>query len=323
MIDDPVLLREWYPVATSAQLADGQLRPARVMEEDLVLWRAGGRISAWKDLCIHRGAKLSLGKVTADGCLQCPYHGWIYDAGGACVKIPAHPDSKPLPRARTEVYPVREAYGLVWVCLSRDPAPLPEFAEWEKPGFVNFTQGPVAISALGPRIIENFLDLSHLPILHAGILGVPERAEIGRYTVAKDASGVLARDIRIWQPNGDGKGRGDYADYLYKVERPMAAYLAKRVKDAEITILIVATPVDRERSLATLAFAVKAESSADRGAMAAWADQILGQDIPVVESQRPERLPLDLQTELHLPCDRTSIAYRQWIRELNLSFGTS
>jgi len=33
------------------------------------------------------------------------------------------------------------------------------------------------------------------------------------------------------------------------------------------------------------------------------------QDIPVVEPQRPEFLPLDLHAELHLRLDRTAIAH--------------
>jgi phenylpropionate dioxygenase-like ring-hydroxylating dioxygenase large terminal subunit len=52
-------------------------------------------------------------------------------------------------------------------------------------------------------------------------------------------------------------------------------------------------------------------------------DVITAQDVPVVESQRPELLPLDLQAELHLRSDRTAIAYRQWLRKLGLRFGTA
>ena len=52
-------------------------------------------------------------------------------------------------------------------------------------------------------------------------------------------------------------------------------------------------------------------------------DMITLQDIPIVESQRPELLPLDLQAELHLRSDRTAIAYRKWLKELGLSFGTA
>jgi phenylpropionate dioxygenase-like ring-hydroxylating dioxygenase large terminal subunit len=52
-------------------------------------------------------------------------------------------------------------------------------------------------------------------------------------------------------------------------------------------------------------------------------DMITLQDIPIVESQRPELLPLDLQAELHLRSDRTAIAYRKWLKELGVSFGTA
>ena len=52
-------------------------------------------------------------------------------------------------------------------------------------------------------------------------------------------------------------------------------------------------------------------------------DMITWQDVPIVESQRPELLPLDLQAELHLRSDRTAIAYRKWLRELGLTFGTA
>jgi phenylpropionate dioxygenase-like ring-hydroxylating dioxygenase large terminal subunit len=52
-------------------------------------------------------------------------------------------------------------------------------------------------------------------------------------------------------------------------------------------------------------------------------DMITWQDVPIVESQRPELLPLDLQAELHLRSDRTATAYRKWLRQLGLTFGTA
>jgi phenylpropionate dioxygenase-like ring-hydroxylating dioxygenase large terminal subunit len=55
----------------------------------------------------------------------------------------------------------------------------------------------------------------------------------------------------------------------------------------------------------------------------AFQDEVTAQDLPIVESQRPEMLPLDLQSELHLRSDRTAIAYRKWLRQLGLKYGTS
>ena len=52
-------------------------------------------------------------------------------------------------------------------------------------------------------------------------------------------------------------------------------------------------------------------------------DRVTGEDIPIVEAQRPELLPLDLQSELHLRSDRTAIADRRWLGQLGVTFGTS
>ena len=38
-------------------------------------------MTAISDICIHRGASLSYGKVMQNNCLQCPYHGWEYKKG--------------------------------------------------------------------------------------------------------------------------------------------------------------------------------------------------------------------------------------------------
>jgi adenine deaminase len=52
------------------------------------------------------------------------------------------------------------------------------------------------------------------------------------------------------------------------------------------------------------------------------ATEIVFQDIPIIESQRPELLPIDLQADVHVKPDAISIAYRRWLKELGLSTGT-
>ena len=55
----------------------------------------------------------------------------------------------------------------------------------------------------------------------------------------------------------------------------------------------------------------------------AWEDKIFAQDRPILESQRPELLPLDLTAELNIRADRAAIGYRRWLKRLGLSFGTA
>ena len=105
MLHDSVLSADWFPVASSEQLAHDKPLAARLLGEDLVLWRSDGRVLAWQDLCVHRGARLSMGQIDpGEGTLACPYHGWRYGAGGACVHIPAHPEQQPPTRAAVKSY---------------------------------------------------------------------------------------------------------------------------------------------------------------------------------------------------------------------------
>ena len=319
-MQDTLLFNDWHPVAFVGQLAQQNPLPARVLGEDLVVWQVGDQVQVWQDLCVHRGTKLSLGKVCGPQ-LECPYHGWTYDAGGQCVRIPAHPDQAIPTKAHAKTYAVTQAYGLIWVCLGTPANPVPPFPEWGKPGFRFIPCGPYPVHASGPRIIENFLDVGHFPFVHEGILGVRERPEIADYEAAINADGVLAKGIRVFQPDGFGTGQGDLVEYTYAAFRPLTAFLRKESSGPQLSILLVVTPVAPAESVAWMVMAMNYAFESPERELAAFQDKIFLQDQPILQSQRPELLPLDLQAELHLKSDRTAIAYRKWLRELGLGFG--
>ena len=63
MINDPVLLNDWHPVAITSQLQKNPILSVGLLREDLGLWKSGEHYMAWQDLCIHRGSKLSGDKL--------------------------------------------------------------------------------------------------------------------------------------------------------------------------------------------------------------------------------------------------------------------
>jgi phenylpropionate dioxygenase-like ring-hydroxylating dioxygenase large terminal subunit len=318
MINDPVLINEWHVVGRSADLAEGQLMPARVLAEDLVVWRLNGQIMAWQDLCVHRGTRLSLGKVQ-DDTLICPYHGWTYNSAGKCVRIPAHPNQKPPEKAQVKVYQAQECYGAIWVSLGNPQHDLPPYPEWEDPMFRSVVSGPHPYRAHAPRAIENFLDMAHLPFVHEGYLGEPEHAEVNDYEAEVGPEGIVAKDIRMWQPDPDGTGIGAVVSYTFRVLRPLMAYFGKEKYAAVLAV----TPVDDTYSIGWMFPSVQGRDDVPEADILAFQKLIIDQDVPIVESQRPELLPLDLQTELHLRSDRTAIAYRKWLKELGVTFGVA
>jgi len=85
----------------------------------------------------------------------------------------------------------------------------------------------------------------------------------------------------------------------------------------------IVTPVDEQNSVAWAILAMDYGHELPADEILAFQDKITLQDKPIVESQRPELLPLDLQEELHLRSDKTAIAYRRWLRAIGLSYGTA
>ncbi|KAK9835226.1 hypothetical protein WJX81_007254 [Elliptochloris bilobata] len=66
-----------------------ELRPPGTQPDKQPGALGAGQATAVKDECAHRACPLSLGKVV-DGHIQCPYHGWEYDAGGSVIPMDAH-----------------------------------------------------------------------------------------------------------------------------------------------------------------------------------------------------------------------------------------
>jgi phenylpropionate dioxygenase-like ring-hydroxylating dioxygenase large terminal subunit len=319
---DPWLRGQWFAVAWSREVVAGKPLARKLLGVEVVLWRSADAVHCWRDLCIHRGARLSLGTVQGE-CLVCPYHAWEYSAEGQCVRIPAQPELAPPAKARAQTFEARERYGMVWARFEKSAEELSDFAFGDDPAFRLLLAGPYRFRALGPRVIENFFDVAHLGIVHAGLLGDPERVRIEEYEVAMTALGPEASDIRIWQPDPDGTGQPALVNYRYWTLGPLTAGLEKVHGEQRFGILLQVVPVDDEFCEARMVIAMNYGHDIAEREIVGFQNRVAAQDKVIVESQRPELLPLDLREELHLRSDRMAIAYRKWLREIGFTYGTA
>lgn len=324
IINDPILVNDWHVAGPASALDATGLMNARILGVEVVIWRTdAGTVLAWQDLCMHRGVRLSLGEIVEGNKLMCPYHGWTYDESGQCIRIPAHPDQAPPDKAKAKTFHAKIERDLVFVCLGEPQYTKPAFPEWDDESYRRILCGPYVFKAAGPRIVENFLDVAHFPFVHENSLGTKERPEIKPYEVVTNNAGITASNIRVFQPNPDGTGVGKDVEYTYKVFRPLTAYFRKEATEMGFAIMLMVTPVDHLLSHAWMWMMMNHSYDVPEEELRAFQDDIAEQDVPIVESQRPELLPLDLQAELHLRSDKTAIAYRQWLNEIGLTFGTA
>jgi phenylpropionate dioxygenase-like ring-hydroxylating dioxygenase large terminal subunit len=323
-IDDPVMTTEWFVVARSADLEDGKAIPAKLLGIELVLWRSVDKVMAWRDLCVHRGTRLSIGEVK-DGRIICPYHGWNYDTAGACKHIPAMPNLTPPVRARAHVYKAKEQYGFIWVCIGEPKHDIPPFPEWSEDAYRKQIVGPYEFHANPFRTIENFTDIPHFPHVHPMINGDPSRPDIIEdYDVTLDEDGLKMSPIDVWQPFADHRGVPAMARYRYSIFRPLSAYFSKDTGEGNMfCMMLTATPLAEDECLVWLLVAINFGDEVTEEQIIDRQNQVFAQDKWIVESQRPPGIPLDIQDELHLRCDKYSVAYRRWLKELGLTWGVA
>jgi phenylpropionate dioxygenase-like ring-hydroxylating dioxygenase large terminal subunit len=325
MLNDPILLNDWHAVARVSAIRSGDVKPAHLLGIDLVLWNDSRQIHAWLDQCAHRGAKLSLGKVRGQS-LVCPYHGWCYDASGTCTLVPAHPAETASFGAKARVYHVQIKYGLVWVCLGAPQQSVPVFPEGDDPSFRQVLAGPYRFKAYATRVLENFLDAGHYPFLHASHMASDTRYQMERYEVQSTSTGPAEKDIstrRIWREGPNGTGEVDVT-YSYQVLRPLTAHYTKAYSSERFAMMDTVTPVDEAESLVWSIMALNYSTANFDQALLDYQDTLTGQDIPIVESQHPQLLPLNTEKplEVHVPSDRLAVAYREWLKKIGLQYGT-
>lgn len=168
-----MIRNQWYVLLESDEVKSQPVGVTR-MGEKMVFWRdRAGKVHCAVDKCPHRGVQLSLGEVVDDH-LQCPFHGFEYDSSGKCVLVPANGRNGVVPATlRLRAYPTYEAHGYIWVWWGENPP-----ADLEAPTFFdNLDDSFFYASAHDPwkahysRVVENQLDVVHLPFVHRNSIG--------------------------------------------------------------------------------------------------------------------------------------------------------
>ncbi len=280
-LPDPAVRKDWLTVGASRQLAGSSA------ERPIATRLLGQTMQLWRD---------------ADG--------------AACCLTPG---GSPLP--------IQERYGYLWVHPGDDaPRPLFELPEFAEPGRRIVDCGGIGVATSGLRVVENFLDLGHFPYVHTGTLGKVPHTAVAPYQASVDPATdeIWATGCRFFQPRASASASdGIDAQYRYRVMQPFAAALYKSCpnRDGALDVIgLFVQPLDQEQVIAHVLL-VYFEDTLSDAEMIAFQHMIFGQDKPILESQRPRRLPLDGKLEAHMRCDLSSTTYRRWLCQRGLRFG--
>jgi vanillate O-demethylase monooxygenase subunit len=326
---DSSLRAAWHVVATSAEVG-GDPVGVRLLGEPWVLVRlpepgGGTRLAALADRCPHRLAPLSAGRVVG-ATLQCPYHGWCFDADGACTTIPAVGATDHVPGRARAASPagVVEEGGLVF--LAPEPPRAPRLEPWPAAadGFLHHLLTPTRARAGAGLLLDNFLDMAHFPFVHAATIGSEDALEVPETSVARGELGMTVTSTHWFSNHEDpGVARGtrpllQQRILRYEYRAPFQASLRiDHVEAGGTTVLdfFVQPEDDDHCRIYTLLHRDDVDDVDQLADAAAYEQKILDEDLLLQERYVDHRLPLDLTTEVHLRTDRAGVELRRILSE--------
>lgn len=152
----------WFCVGLARDVPPGRVRTARLMGEDVVLYRTRrGTLRAVGPHCPHLGAHFGAGGTVRGEDLVCPFHGFAFGPDGSCTGAP---DGTRL-RAGLTHHRLAERDGILYVWRGTTGEP----PTWELPppvGVVPLAWWRGEVLSHPQEVMENSVDFRHVSVLH-------------------------------------------------------------------------------------------------------------------------------------------------------------
>lgn len=317
--DNPALADSWYAVARTGDVAPGPLG-VRLLGRPYVVWRdPDGLLTAAPDRCPHREAPLSAGAVI-DGCLQCCYHGWRFGAGGRCVLVPSAQPGVPVPpRAHLNPAGVQERYGLVWICPGVPREDIPKITQEDDPSFRRLNPDVEVWQASATRMVDNFLDITHFPFVHAGTIGGETDETVPRLELEQLDDGFFGYCYEVTVSNPEIAAATSGSQSAGPVDRRMSSGFALPFAcrstiayetGLEHILLLLSTPIDDVTSYFTFVVWRNDDFSVPSDEVLRF-DLAIGAEDKAMLEHLDGVLPLELAGTVSVQSDKPSVEWRR------------
>jgi phenylpropionate dioxygenase-like ring-hydroxylating dioxygenase large terminal subunit len=326
----PVLRRFWYAIMPMSHLDQGP-KPFTLLGEKIVLWRKpDGSPAALRDRCCHRTAQLSKGFVEGEN-LVCGYHGWTYNASGACVRIPQQ-DSQNIPNgACVPAYRAQEKYGYAWVALDEPLKPIPDFPEDGSGRHRRIFQFYEEWKTSPVRMMENSFDNSHFSFVHKSNFGLFDQPKPASYEFRDTDYGFEAQTlVPVRNPPESFKITGTTEpitnrQLINRYYLPFSRRFGCHYPASGIDHIIYncATPIDDERMmLVQWLYRSDKEEDCSEQSLIQWDALITAEDRDILEATDPDVcIDIRRRVEFHMPSDRPGLVIRKQLLELLQAHG--
>jgi phenylpropionate dioxygenase-like ring-hydroxylating dioxygenase large terminal subunit len=225
-------------------------------------------------------------------------------------------------------HPAQVLYGHVWTTLGKPEKPPLDMPEFKEDGRRLVVCGAITVRTSGLRIVENFLDMSHFPYVHTGVLGDEPITEVNDYKieVREPEDEIWATECSFFQPQAAmSADDGQVSEYMYRVSSPFVTVLYKTcpVVDSAFDLVGIFIQPRDEAVCDVHTFMLVLDDDSTMTDLVHFQHMIFMQDRSILENQVPPGLPLDPKFEMAVKADGSSMLYRRWLKKKGIEFGTA
>lgn len=195
---------------------------------------------------------------------------------------------------------------------------------WDETTYQQLVCPQVDLKCFAGRQLEGFIDVAHFAWVHPETFGDPENTEVPDYTTQETDYGFSADYISSVgrYPIGlDQLGQADF-QWLrhFEIHLPFTATLTIHFPNqAKQVIMNAASPMTARSTRLFAPICRNYDQDLPIEDAYEYNLKIFEEDRLIVETQKPEYLPLDLSIEAHFPADRSSSMYRRLLRKIGFS----
>jgi phenylpropionate dioxygenase-like ring-hydroxylating dioxygenase large terminal subunit len=210
------------------------------------------------------------------------------------------------------------------VCLDEPVAGIPEMPWEDDPTFRRLNNPVEEWHASTPRMVDNFLDITHFPFVHVGSFGSAASTEVPKIELGQLPDGYYGYEYDVIAANAVGGAAGASGQTTATVSRHMSSgFVLPFTVRSTIEygtglghmLLLISTPIDDEHSYFTFVvwrnddFSVAADE-------VLRLDRLIGsEDKRMLEKVRGT-LPLDATTLVSVQADKASVEWKRQLRAL-------
>jgi phenylpropionate dioxygenase-like ring-hydroxylating dioxygenase large terminal subunit len=161
---------QWYVIGTPGDFIANKPKKVTVWSKNYVVWKnIDGKYNCLDDVCSHKGASLSGGKIH-NNCAVCPYHGYEFNSNGTLVKVPGL-NFQSSPIYDVSKYSIIEKNGWVYLNTMQTNISNPEmqiniFEEEEFAKNFSVVHLNMDFNCYSRILSENSLDVMHIGFVH-------------------------------------------------------------------------------------------------------------------------------------------------------------